>query len=401
MAHGSSASPDGKWVVVVEMDSRSWLPCRLVPYDGSSSGDPVGPSPAQCTDTAWSTDGKWMYFTAYTGNGTHIWRQRFPNGTPEQVTFGVTQEEGIAFAPDGRSFVTSIGTSQSTVWIHDARGDRQVSSEGFAYYPSISPDGKKVFYLVRSGGVRNWISGGLWAADLSSGQRQRLLPDFVMLWYAISPDGQRVVFVSVDDTGHTPLWLASLDGRSAPRRLSTMDSGMAFFGAPGEVVFGNQEQAALLIYRVKEDGSELRKMFSTPLFAQGASPDGRWVVAADPAAWGTMMLYPAAGGSPVRVCDACSEPQGTDPIPMPMKWTPDGRVVYLKFGKSTYAIPLKPGEMLPPVPPSGFPSKEAVAALPGAVLISDQENVYPGPNPSVYAFVKTAAQRNIYRVPVP
>ena len=60
----------------------------------------------------------------------------------------------------------------------------------------------------------------------------------------------------------------------------------------------------------------------------------------------------------------------------------------------------KPGEMLPSVPPSGFPSKEAVAALPGARLVSE-ESVFPGPNPSIYAFTKIATQRNIYRVPVP
>jgi hypothetical protein len=64
-----------------------------------------------------------------------------------------------------------------------------------------------------------------------------------------------------------------------------------------------------------------------------------------------------------------------------------------------YAIPLPPGRMLPPIPAAGFPSKEAVAALPGAQLIP-QEAAFPGPNPAVYAFMKVSAQRNIYRVPV-
>jgi len=30
----------------------------------------------------------------------HLWRQKFPNGTPEQITFGTNQEQGIAMAPD-------------------------------------------------------------------------------------------------------------------------------------------------------------------------------------------------------------------------------------------------------------------------------------------------------------
>ena len=82
------------WVLVVEMKA-AWLPCRLVPFDGSSTGKLVGPSPAQCTDAGWSPDGAWMYFTAMTANGVHIWRERFSEGTPEQVTFGASTEEGV------------------------------------------------------------------------------------------------------------------------------------------------------------------------------------------------------------------------------------------------------------------------------------------------------------------
>jgi len=400
MAHRSYLSPDRKWVLVIEMDCRSWLPCRLVPFDGSSSGKPVGPAPAHCTDAGWSPDGKWMYLSAYTGSGVHTWRQRFPDGAPEQLTFGVTDEEGIHFAPDGRSFVTSIGISQSTVWVHDSRGDRQMSSEGWGFLPSISPDGKKLYYLVRSGGARNWIAGGLWVVDLDSGQHQRLLPDFLMQHYSISPDGQRVVFVAVDDTGRTPLWLASLNGRTAPGRLTTVDSGTAFFGAPGEVVFGSQE-TTMFVYRIKEDGSELQKLLPTPMLIPfGVSPDGRWIPAQTPNQFGDSTVYPAGSSSPTRICGDCSQPQGTEFIPPPVSWTPDGKFVYLKFASSIYAIPLQPGQMLPPIPAKGFPSKEAVAALPGARLVSE-ESVFPGPNPSIYAFTKVTTQRNIYRVPVP
>jgi hypothetical protein len=84
-----------------------------------------------------------------------------------------------------------------------------------------------------------------------------------------------------------------------------------------------------------------------------------------------------------------------------MNWSPDGKFMYLKFGGSTYAISLTGGKMLPPIPASGFESKEAVAALPGAQLVSDEANVFAGPDPSIYAFTKVTTQRNIFRVPVP
>jgi serine/threonine protein kinase len=52
MAHRSYLSPDGKWVLIVEMDNSVWLPCRLVPFDGIGNGKQVGPPLAACTSAA-------------------------------------------------------------------------------------------------------------------------------------------------------------------------------------------------------------------------------------------------------------------------------------------------------------------------------------------------------------
>jgi hypothetical protein len=52
-------------------------------------------------------------------------------------------------APDGRSFVTSVGMVEGTVWVHGDNGDRQISSEGYAEAPTLSFGGTQLFYLVR------------------------------------------------------------------------------------------------------------------------------------------------------------------------------------------------------------------------------------------------------------
>lgn len=405
MAHHSYLSPDRKQVLLAEMDRSSWLPCRLTPFDGSSPGNQVGPVPAHCTDAAWSPDGKWMYFSADSGSGYHIWRQRFPNGVPEQITSGVTGEEGIAVAPDGRSFVTSIGASQSTVWFHDSRGDRQITSEGYSFLPSVSPDGKRLYYLLRARGARHFVNGELWVADLESRQRERLLSDFIMQHYAISADGQRVVFVVSDDTGRSPVWLAALNGGSVPRQVASIDSRKAYFGADGYLVFMGEEKGIKFVYRIKEDGSELQKVvrIDSPASLFSASPDGKWVVipgSTDKMAW-PAMVYPVSGGSPKLMCVLCASGNDVERTRPPgVSWSPDGKFLYLKFQESIYAIPLRRGRMLPPIPSSGFRSKEDIAALPDVQLIPEQA-AFPGPNPSIYAFTKVATQRNIYRVSVP
>jgi Tol biopolymer transport system component len=398
MAHRSYRSPDGKWILVIEMDIHSWLPCRLVPFDGGSMARQVGPVPSQCTDAAWSPDGKWMYFTAQTANGTHIWRQRFPDGAPEQVTFGAVTEEGIQFAADGRSFVTSIGTSQSTLWIHDERGDRQITSEGYSFMPSISPDRKKLYYLVRANGLRSWNQGALWVADLDTGQRRRLFSSHQLLHYSLSADGQRIVFVTIDDQAHSPVWVAPLNDPDAARQITTANASVAYFGPPGDVVFGGAEDFA--IWRIKEGGGESQKVIPTPLILLSVSSDGEWIAVQDPRAWGALIVYPTRGGSPVRLCDRCAPPWGTEPIPFYLGWSPDGKFMLWNFSGSMYAIPLASGRMLPRIPAAGLQSREAVGAVPGARLVTNEPHAFSGPHPSVYVVMKVMAQRNIYRVPV-
>jgi hypothetical protein len=206
-----------------------------------------------------------MYLSANAGRGFHIWRQRFPDGLPQQVTFGATEEEGVQFAPGGRSFVTSVGTTQSTMWIHDQRSDRQITTQGYPGLPSFSGDGQKLYYLsfLASTPVsRALLSGNLWVADLQSDNREKLLPDFRIEHYAVAPDGNRVVFVNAEEGGHSLVWRAMLDGSSSPRRLTSLKSVTCYFDANWEVFFVGGEGSTKFLYRIGEDGSGLQKVVS-------------------------------------------------------------------------------------------------------------------------------------------
>jgi WD40 repeat protein len=177
MAHHSYLSPDGKWVLVVEMDSQTEiLPCRIVPFQGGGDLKVVGPPGAECHAGAWSSDGKWIYLTAKTDD-FHLWRQRFPDGEPEQITFGPTSQDGIAMAPDGKSLVTSVGSLDQTVWMHDKSGDHQVSSEGNTSNPEFSSDGHKLYFLMASGKAHD---EGLWVKDLESGKVEEVLTHYAL-----------------------------------------------------------------------------------------------------------------------------------------------------------------------------------------------------------------------------
>ncbi len=232
MVHRSALSPDGKWVLLVEMDSQWWRRCRVVPFDGSSAGQQVGPE-GSCTWAQWSPDGRWMYFTADTRTaGFHVWRQRFPDGTPQQVTpSGASEEEGLAIMPDGKSFITTAGAQQSAIWLHDDKtGDKRVTSEGYSFLAALSPDGKKVFYLRRVTGSHSYFSGELWVSDFGTGSAERLFPGLVLTHFSISQDGKKSCSRQNRGRPGRGSGLAGLTARSRRDNLRSEES-IALFSA--------------------------------------------------------------------------------------------------------------------------------------------------------------------------
>ena len=180
------------------MDIVGWRPCRVLPFDGRTSGETAGPKAARCTYGVGARTANDVLQRGCRGRIPYL-APAFSGGRPEQITFGATEEEGIAVSPDDHCLVTSAGIRQSTVWLHDARGDRQISGEGFATIPGLgfgtgvhsvfSPDGKTLFYMVRKQGTRAFKSGELWMADLTSGRSWAALPGISMSEFDIAPDG--------------------------------------------------------------------------------------------------------------------------------------------------------------------------------------------------------------------
>jgi eukaryotic-like serine/threonine-protein kinase len=398
MAHRSYPSPDGKWVLLVEMDQdHVWIPCRLVPMDGTSLGRQVGPPGAACTFAAWSPDGRWMYFTSEAGGLYHIWRQRFPDGPPQQITSGPTEEEGIAMAPDGRSFVTAVGLENVSVWLHDAGGERQISLEGNAAEPKFTPDGRKLCYRIVTKAPNFFQfgreAGQVWVADLESGRSAPLASGFQAFAYDISADGRQVVLETEDRDGKPHLWLTSFERELPPRQVPNGEGRQPRFGPGGEIFFRASDG---FVYSVRPDGTGMQKALEQPIqILLAVSPDGRWLVGwSRPPDNGQAAIhaFPLGGGPPVRIGNRIR-----------WQWSPGGSFmsIALPYAEGrTYIVSLPPGEALPPIPAGGFRSEQEVARLPGARR-ADALRAVPGPSPDVYAFYHSTTQRNLYRIPVP
>jgi serine/threonine protein kinase/Tol biopolymer transport system component len=408
MAHYSYASPDLRSALIVEMGKSHTFdsPCRLVSLEGGASGQPVGPA-GLCYSAAWSRDGTWMYFAANNGGHTHLWRQKYPNGVAEQITFGVNEEAGIAVTPDGRSLITSVGRRVSAIWLHDTDGDRQLTSEGSAAKAQWSTDGSHVFFLDSSvlaalgPGVGSEPPGELRAVNIGSGSIERVLLDAPVTDFDVSRDRRDIVFTRLD-RGESQVWLAPLDRSSSPREL-TRSADEVSFGARGEVIFRLIAKNTNFLYRINRDGSGREAIVSLPIIQKGSvSPDGEWVAAVVATSkkanestntlavpYDTMAIS-VHSGQMIKLCNGACR----------VSWSLDGRFLQVGWSFSqTMVLPIPAGRSLPNLPASGISVGDEPNDVPGARILGE-EGVAIASDSSTYLFTKSELHANLYRIPL-
>jgi eukaryotic-like serine/threonine-protein kinase len=398
MAHYSYPSPDQRSILIAEMDRvADFQRCRVVPMDGSSAGTQVGP-PGACIAAAWSPDSRWMYFSVEADGSTHLWRQRGLNGIPERITFGPTEEQGLAMAPDGKSLITSVGMRQSSLSMHDPSGDHPVSLEGTVSNPLLSPDGNRLYYLVGKSNSTEAVE--LWSRDLASGKSDPLLTGQRVLDYDISPDQARVAF-TVKNGSSSQIFLAPLD-RSLPPRLIAKDGRSVSFGGNGTLIFSQLGEKTNYLVRIKADGSGLERILDVPILEkQAASPDGEWVIVGGVGAKGAIK-----GTTAVSTRDHSR--RGLCDGPCVAHWSSDGKYLYVTTsGASTsqltssgrnLVIALPRGLAQVQLPPVGLDnaSEEELAGI----QVIHHGVMSPGPDPQHYVFATAGFQGNLFRIPL-
>jgi Tol biopolymer transport system component len=207
----------------------------------------------------------------------------------------------------------------------DSKGERQITSEGYAYLPSFSRDTATLYYLQRSNSNRQFVSGELWTMDLQTGKKQRLLPDFTMENYDVSLDGKQVVFINTANPGRT-LWIGSTDGSAPARQLVNQVCNRALFAPDGEIYFAGGGGEGMYLQKIKADGTSLQRVIAEKAtFLYDISPDGKWL-AVWTSAHTDIKIYRTDGTAPVLLCSRCAsggaEERGiTPPI---VSWSRDG-----------------------------------------------------------------------------
>jgi Tol biopolymer transport system component len=269
------------------------------------------------------------------------------------------------------------------VQVHTPNGDQQISQEGSASSPRLTADGSRVYYMTGRGTPG---ASTLWVADTSSGRSEPALPGVeIGREFSVDPDGKNVAYL--DPAG--ALWIAPLDRRSAPRKLSDRRSLGVDLMASGNLYHLVPEADGVWLYRLRPDGND-----SKALNVQGrglaVSPDEKW---ASSNVNGDSLAIPLSGGNPVRLCRRCFS-----------TWGVDGRSMLFHYRSVmgdrdlTVQIPCKPGS-LPALPQDGLSGRAEAEKFPGARTFSSY--MPPSAAGDVYAYIERTRHANIFRLTLP
>jgi Tol biopolymer transport system component len=145
-----------------------------------------------------SPDGRWIVFDLL----GHIWRLPSTGGVAESLT----QNSGVAvnyhprFSPDGRRIAfISDRRGQTNLWVMDADGGEpravHTDDNARALTPAWTPDG--LYIIVRReplGGGGGGGGGGLWMHHVDGGPGVRVLDDNAAHWPSVSADGRFIYY---------------------------------------------------------------------------------------------------------------------------------------------------------------------------------------------------------------
>ncbi|MEP6636240.1 MAG: protein kinase [Acidobacteriota bacterium] len=266
-----------------------------------------------------------------------------PVSNAKQVSNGkVDGVDGLTWTPEGKIVYLTQAADKPELWTMNADGsdNRQLTSDGYhKFSPSVSPDGKFVFFTSLRSGIPH-----IWRINRDgSNPKQLTSGDFADVEPTCAPDSQWITFVSWR-TGKPYLWKVGVDG-GEPVQMTDSSSTRALFSPDGtSLACGYFVEGATSPWKVAIiplNGGKPSKFVEAP--QRRGFDAGTWMWASD----GHAIIYTASqkgvtnlwsqpldGGKPSQITNFTAET-----IPQ-LSLSPDGKGFAIARGHSTLDVVL-------------------------------------------------------------
>ena len=215
-------------------------------------------NPADVIDVSWEQPGRSLLFSRTENGIKNIWRYDLREHALTQRTFGPGPDSDPMADPAGKGiyYVSGKSTGYLTAYKTRTRESVDIVDED-ATQPAISPDGKRVMYLVNSGPHRQ----ELWVADIDGKNKVRVASGEVLAADAWTHDGSQLSFTDLS-TAPFKLYVAGADGSNIHQvPWNGLAAISLIFSSDGKSFYAStikSPQSPVQIWNMKADGSNAR-----------------------------------------------------------------------------------------------------------------------------------------------
>jgi len=220
--------------------------------------------------SAWSADGKRIFFSAENGQESNIFSGTKDGSDLIQLTKNAGQNTAVSVSPDGKriAFMSTRDGKKYQIYVMNADGSdvKKLTNDASVSFcnPVWSENGKRLVYYSDKGDGKDQIwmmnADGANQTQLTNGSGHNIFPSF-------SPDGKRIIFSRRDETDAgksyvdaSYLFVMNTDG-SKLKKLSEINSFFARFSPNGKkIAFVLGKFPANAIYIADADGSNIKKL---------------------------------------------------------------------------------------------------------------------------------------------
>jgi Tol biopolymer transport system component len=350
-----SFSPDGKklaYVKVCSQEKEPWLSDLWV--TSLSGGKPVQISnlSGRIQDSLWSPNSRMIAFLRepVPDKGCkEVWivpvsESGKPTAAPTKIDLPLESSWRLAgWMSDNKiGFLLQNPIHRAIYTVPSSGGKATQVTPASTDHPAWSPDGNRLYFFMEGKICWSSAEGG----DVSI---VPITENLELDWYypSVSPDGKKIAFPAGEKgTSKAHIWTVSIKG-GEPKQITSSPGVDVFpsWSPDGQwIVFSRQQKKSngktykTDLFIVSAEGSKLRQLTFSPDEVEGSntwSPDGK-SIAYGCGPEGAIKIVPFTGGEP-KVLVKRKEGGG-------LSWSPDGQKIgYVRTGK-IFVIPFTGGE---------------------------------------------------------
>jgi serine/threonine protein kinase/Tol biopolymer transport system component len=273
--------PDGSHLLVVTADPVSSLEgFRAHEIDiAKKTETDLDEIPGIATSVVWADPGNTILFSRTLNGLTNIWKYGLADKKLEQVTVGTGPDTWPMPDPGGKGLYFVNGKSSGFLTAYNTRTKQftDVAAEN-ATQPAISPDGKKVMYITVPARDRN----ELWVADIDGGNKTKIATGESLATGFWSPDSSRLSFIAEKPGSPDKPYIAGADGSGLQPLVWSGGTVQALQFSPDQkTVYLNSLEKSVngaTISKESAEGSPPEKLSDTCGFAFAVAPGGKYLL---------------------------------------------------------------------------------------------------------------------------